>query len=73
MDVEFVEVCKGLHVEVACAVEPFFMLLGGEGADEAQATRVVGEDAHDVGAAFDLLIEAFEHVGAFEVFVAEIL
>ena len=43
--------------------------LGGEGAEEAQAALVVGEDAHDEGTAFEFLVEAFEEVGAFEVFV----
>jgi hypothetical protein len=62
-------VFEGLHVEVDGAVEPFLVLFGGEGADEAQAALFVREDADDVGAAFDLLVEAFEEVGALEVFV----
>jgi hypothetical protein len=62
-------VLEGLHVEVDGAVEPFLVLLGGEGADEPEAALFVREDADDVGAAFDLLVEAFEEVGALEVFV----
>lgn len=65
----FGEIGEGLHVEVAGAVEPFFVLFGGEGAEEAQAAGVVGEDAHDQRTAFEFLVEAFEEVGAFEVFV----
>jgi len=58
-----------LHVEVDWAVEPFLVLFAGEGADEAKAALFVWEDADDVSAAFDFLIEAFEEVGAFDVFV----
>ena len=60
---------QGLHVEIATAIDPFLMGLDREGADEAQAARLVGEDAHDVGAAFKFLVESFEEVGRFEVFV----
>ena len=45
------------------------MLFAGQGADEAKAALVVWKDAHDVGAAFVFLVEAFEQVGAFDVFV----
>ena len=65
----FGEIGEGLHVEVAGTIEPFLVLLGGQRAEEAQAARVVGEDAHDQGTAFEFLVEAFEEVGAFEVVV----
>ena len=58
-----------LHVEIDGAVEPFLMLLAGQRADEAQAACLVGKDAHDMGATLEFLVEAFEEVGAFEVFV----
>ena len=58
-----------MHVEIDRAVEPFLVLFAGESADEAKAALVVRKDADDVGAAFDFLVEAFEEVGAFEVFV----
>ena len=45
------------------------MLFAGQSADEAQAALVVWKDAHDVSAAFDFLVETFEQVGAFDVFV----
>lgn len=58
-----------MHVEIDGTVEPFLVLFAGERTDEAKAALVVWKDAHDVGAAFDFLIEAFEQVGAFDVFV----
>ena len=69
LELSFGEIGEWLHVEVACAIEPFFVLFGGEGAEEAQAACVVWEDAHDERTAFEFLVEAFEEVGAFEVFV----
>lgn len=69
MERGFEEVAKRLHVEIDRAVEPFLVLFAGQSADEAQAALVVWEDADDVGAAFDFLVEAFEEVGAFDVFV----
>lgn len=55
---------EGWHVEVAGAVAPFLMLLGGQRANEAQATRFIGEDADDQRAALKFLMESstlFEH------------
>ena len=43
MELSFGEIGEWLPVEVAGTVEPFLVLLGGEGADEAQAACVVGE------------------------------
>ena len=57
------------HVEVTGTVEPFLVLFGGEGAHEALAARLVGEDADDERAALEFLVEAFEEVGALAVFV----
>ena len=65
----FVEIGEVGHVEVACAVEPFLVLFCGECAHEAKAARLVGEDADDERTAFEFLMEAFEEVGALEVFV----
>jgi len=36
------------------------VLLGQDGADEADQSGAVGEDADDVGAAADLAVEAFD-------------
>ena len=69
MEGGFEEVLERLHIEIDRAVEPFLVLFAGECADEAEAALVVWEDADDVGAAFDFLVEAFEEVGAFDVFV----
>ena len=33
---------------------------------QSQATFAIGKDAHDVGTALDLLIEALKHVGRLE-------
>ena len=60
---------EGLHVEVDGAVEPLLMLFGRQGADESKAALFVGEDADDVGAAFEFLVKPFEEVGALEVFM----
>ena len=37
--------------------------------NEAQSTLLLGEEANDVGAVLDLLIESLKHVGAFEMLV----
>ena len=63
------ELAQRLHVEIAVGVDPFLVGLDREGTDEAQAARFVGEDPDDVGAALELLIETFEQVGGFEMFV----
>jgi hypothetical protein len=34
--------------------------------DQPQVTLAIGEDAHHVGAALDLLVQALQHVGRFE-------
>ena len=65
----FGEVGERLHIEVTGAIEPLLVLFGGECADQAQAACFVGEDAHDERAALEFLVEAFEQVGALEMFV----
>lgn len=62
-------VLEGLHVAVDGAIKPFLVLFGGEGADQAQAALLVGEDAHDLRAPLEFLVEPFEEVGAPEVVV----
>ena len=69
MELGFLEVGERGHVKVAGSIEPFLVLFRGEGAHQAQAALLVGEDADDLGAAFEFLVEAFEEVGALEVFV----
>ena len=45
-----------VHVEVAMLFEPVLVGLDREGPHQPQATLAVGEDAHDMGAAFDFLV-----------------
>jgi hypothetical protein len=58
-----------LHVQVTGAVEPVLVGLDRQRSYQSQAARHVGEDPHDMGAPFDLLVQALEHVGRFHVFV----
>ena len=48
-----------LEAEVAAAFGPPVVLLGQDGADEADQGVAVGEDPDDVGAPADLAIESF--------------
>ena len=51
-----------VEAEVAALLGPLVVLLGEDRADEADDRLPVGEDAHDVGAAADLPVEAFVRV-----------
>ena len=51
-----------LGAQVASCDLPLVVLLGQDGADQADDGVVVGEDADHVGAALDLAVEAFERV-----------
>ena len=42
---------------------PFVVLFEEDGADQPNNGLVVGKDAHDLGSALDLAVEAFESVG----------
>ena len=42
---------------------PFVVDVGEDGADESDDGSFVGEDSHDTGATFDLLVEPIERVG----------
>src|SRR4051794_31457973 len=53
----------GFGGEVAARDEPLVILLRQQGAGEADDGLVVGEDADDVGAAADFLVDAFQRVG----------
>jgi hypothetical protein len=55
-----------VHVEVAMLFEPVLMGFDCQRPHQPQAALGIGEDPHDVGAALDLLVEALEHVGRFE-------
>jgi hypothetical protein len=49
--------------EVAAADQPFVVLFDAKHSGEADEGAVVGEDADDVGAPADFLVEALERVG----------
>jgi hypothetical protein len=51
---------QDVEAEVAAAFGPFVVLLGQDGADEADEGAAVGKDADDVGAAADLPVEALD-------------
>jgi hypothetical protein len=50
---------EDVQAEVAPGFGPLVVLFGQDGADEADQGVAVGEDADDVGAAADLLVEPF--------------
>ena len=57
------------HIQVAVIFEPPLVGFGAEPPDQPQATGRIREDADHSGEALDLLVEPFEQVGRFEVFV----
>ena len=48
-------------------LEPVLVGLDRQRPHQPQATLAIGENAHDMGAAPDLLVEAVQHIGRFEV------
>src|SRR5438477_10813742 len=48
-------------------LEPVFVGLDSERPHEPQATFAIGEDAHDMSAPPDLLVQSLQHIGGFEV------
>ena len=47
-------------------LEPVLVRLDRQGPHQPQTALAIGEDAHDMSAAFDLFVEALQHVGRFE-------
>ena len=47
-------------------LEPVLVGLDRERPHQPEATLAIGEDPHDMSTAFDLLVEALQHVGRFE-------
>jgi len=45
-----------VEAEVAAGFDPFVVLFGQHGADEADQGGAVGEDAYDIGAPADLFV-----------------
>jgi hypothetical protein len=50
---------EDVEAEVSAAFDPFVVLFSEHGSDEADDGRTVGEDADDVGAPSDFLVESF--------------
>jgi hypothetical protein len=50
-------------------LDPAFVDFDGECPDQAQSALLVGEDAKEMGAALQFLINAFEHIGALKMLV----
>ena len=48
-------------------LEPILMRLDGERPHQPQTALAIGEDAYDMGAASDLLVQSLEHISRFEV------
>ena len=55
-----------LDRQVAALDQPLVILFGEQRAGEADHGGVVGKDPDDIGAAADLLVDAFQRVGAAE-------
>ena len=58
--------CKfghSLDLHVAALEQPLVVLLEQDGADQPGDAGLVGEDADDVGAPFDFLVQALQRVG----------
>ena len=55
---------QDVEAEVAASFDPLAVLLGQDGADQAEKGVAVGEDADDVGAAADLPVGRSEEVVA---------
>ena len=50
---------EDIEAEVAARLDPFVVLFGQDGADEADKRVTVGEDTNDISAAPDFLVEPF--------------
>ena len=47
-------------------LEPILMGLDRQRAYQPESALAIGKNAHDMGAPFDLLVQALQHVGRFE-------
>ena len=54
--------CEALDLYVAILRLPIVVLLHENGADEPHDRFLVGEDADDIGSAFDLLIQPLQRI-----------
>jgi hypothetical protein len=60
---ELLVLSEVVHVDVPVCLQPVLVGFDGERPNQAQTAFGIGEDAHDIGSAPDLLVEAFEDVG----------
>src|SRR5262249_10442471 len=58
-----------IHVEVTMLLEPVLVGLDGERPHQPQTAVAIGKDAHDLGAASDLLVQSLQHIGRLEMLV----
>ena len=58
-----VDLGEGLDLHVAVLALPLVILLEKHRADQADDRVLIWEDADDIGAAFDFLVQALERVG----------
>ena len=65
----FLVLLQMVHVEITGRFKPVLVHLDGQCPDQPQAALGVGEDAHDMGAALEFLVQPFEHVGRFHMFM----
>ena len=60
---------KHFHVQVAVGFDPILVDFDRQRPNQPQAALLIGKDADDMGAAFELLIDPLEHVGALKMLV----
>ena len=60
---------KDFHIQVAVGFDPILVDFDRQRTNEPQAALLIRKDADDMGAAFELLIDPLEHIGALKMFV----
>ena len=60
---------KHFHIQVAVGFDPILVDFDRQRTNEPQAALLIRKDADDMGAAFELLIDPLEHIGALKMFV----
>ena len=60
---------KHFHVEVTMGLDPILVDFDCESPDQPQGALLIGKDADDMGAAFELLVKPLKHIDALEMLV----
>ena len=60
---------KHFHIQVAVGFNPILVDFDRQRPNEPQAALLIRKDSNDMGAAFKLLIDPLEHIGALKMFV----